>query len=53
MSTIRFWFFGFRAGWWEGRALPVGAHSATDHLNRAYYAGYAVGAYLRHALRGG
>lgn len=40
MSRLRYWFLGFRAGWWTSTPLPYGAYTARQTDARAYYSGY-------------
>lgn len=53
MTRIRFWFLGFRAGFWERRPLPYAAYTTTDPVNAAYYRGYALGANISRSINRG
>ena len=53
LAEMKFWFLGFRAGWWEMRNVPLAALLTPDPLNRAYYNGYISGANLHRSFIGG
>jgi hypothetical protein len=50
MIRLRYWFLGFRAGWYDARGLPAGAYNVHDPVYRAYYAGWQHAQYLRDLL---
>lgn len=50
MTTIRYWFLGFREGFHEPRDVHSWWYSMADSATIAYYNGYRAGTGLRRFL---
>lgn len=51
MTAIRYWFLGFRAGWWTPTPIPYGALTARDIAMAAFARGYVFAQYIRWGVR--